>query len=104
LLAPMFYFSMVSQRPVCGATTQFPLMVNSGTDAQSNRALYDALMSTTARCAECSHHFSVYRLQQRFCSDNCRVRHFRRRQAEHYKALEAENVELRQQLGEGGAA
>ena len=89
MLAPMFYFSMVSQRPVCGSTTQFPIMANSGTDAQRNRALYDAPMSTTARCAECRHLF-VYRPLQRFCSDNCRVRYSRRRQAEHYKALEAE--------------
>ena len=90
LLAPMFYFSMISQRPVCGATTQFPLMADPGTDTRSNRAMSDAPMSTTARCAECRHHFSIYRPQQRFCSDNCRVHYFRRRQAEHYKALEAE--------------
>ena len=88
----MLYFSMVSQRPVCGATTQFPFMADPGIVAQRNRALYDALMSSTARCAECSHYFSVYQPQQRFCSDNCRVRHFRQRQADHYKALEAENV------------
>ena len=96
LLAPMFYFSRVSQHPVCGATTLFPLMANPGTDVQSNRALYDELMSITARCAECRHHFSVYQPQKRFCSDNCRVRYFRRRQAQHYAALEAEKAELRQ--------
>jgi hypothetical protein len=85
LLAPMSYFSMVSQRPVCGVTT--PLAAP-GTDRQSNRALY-------GRCAECGHHFSDYRAQLRFCSDDCRARYFRPRGRQRW---------LRQRLGEGAAA
>jgi hypothetical protein len=53
---------------------------------------------TSRFCVTCGKEYRISRSRQRYCSANCRIKHFRLRQAERFKALVAENTALRQQI------